>query len=271
MKKNLLIFAVMMSGTLIVNADVIYSQSFDYAAGQNGNTFTEANFSGEGWSSGTGVITYQHNAGLSYPGLVSQGGALQYDFDGGTGGRSAEQTFSSNLSFADFAAGDKFYFSALVRVDRALNSEASIVVNFQGNNVVNRPNFIVTETDMQVQAWTNGGENIISGPSYLVGDTLAFLMELEKGTTDNNNILSIWFNPADLSNPGVPDFVSTSDTRFGRDAGILNGVSYSGSNVGDTQWTMDQVRVATTAIPEPGTLVLVGIALGSLVLFRRRK
>jgi len=29
--------------------------------------------------------------------------------------------------------------------------------------------------------------------------------------------------------------------------------------------------LSVTAIPEPGTLVLVGIALGSLLLFRRRK
>lgn len=256
---------------LAANATVFYQQSFDYTPAQNGLNFTNANFPGEGWSSVTNVITYQHDEGLSYPGLPATGGALQYDHDGDSGGRKASQTFENNLSFADYSAGDTFYFSALMRVDRALNSGATISVDFEGNNVVNRPKFILTPDEMRVEAWTNGAITTISGPSYSVGDTLAFYMELEKGTTDTNNILSIWFNPSTMSNPGTPDFVSTSDTRFGRNAGILTGIAYSGDNVGDTQWTLDEVRVATTAIPEPGTLLLVGMALGSLLLFRRRR
>jgi hypothetical protein len=40
-------------------------------------------------------------------------------------------------------------------------------------------------------------------------------------------------------------------------------------SLGTTQAYFDDVSV--TAIPEPGTLALVGLALGSLVLFRRRK
>lgn len=217
------------------------------------------------------MITYQHDAGLSYNGLSSSGGALQYDYDGGTGNRSATQEWGSTLAFSDYDPGTIFYFSALMRVDRELNSGSSVTLTFNGSDVVQRPRFIVTPDEMRAEVWANGAATTVTGPSYTVGDTLAFYMALEKGTSDNNNIVSIWFNPADLSNPGTADFVSTSDTRFGRNGGTIAETIYSGGNVGNTQWTIDEVRVATTAIPEPGTLALVGIALGSLLLFRRRK
>ncbi len=247
-----------------------YEQSFDYEAADNGNRFNETNFPGEGWTENTGVVTYQHAAGLSYAGLSPSGGALQYDFDGGTGNRNATQTLSENLSFANYEAGDIFGFTALMRVDRALNDGATVELQFDGNNVVNRPKLILTPDEMQVEVWANGALNTVSGPSYGVGDALAFHMQLEKGTTDDNNIVSIWFNPADLTDLGAPDFVSTSDTRFGRDAGTLTDVVYRGSNVGDTQWTIDEVSIVV--IPEPSTYAaLFGLLALGIVAWRRRR
>ena len=167
-----------------------------------------------------------------------------------------------------------FYFSALMRVDRAINSGATFELRFTGNDAVSQPRFILTPDEMQVQVWANGGENLsnitVSGPNYSVGDTLAFYMALEKGSAADNNVVSIWFNP-DFSNLGAADFVSTTDTRFGRDGGTISSIVYFGDNVVNTQYTIDEVRIATVAIPEPGTLMLVGIALGSLLLFRHRK
>jgi hypothetical protein len=77
-------------------------------------------------------------------------------------------------------------------------------------------------------------------------------------------------------NPGTAlSIAATADTLAQLNAsGDLQGVgvyvttSTPGSGSG-RQWRVDDLEI--TAIPEPGTLALVGIALGSLLLFRRKK
>ncbi len=55
----------------------------------------------------------------------------------------------------------------------------------------------------------------------------------------------------------------------GADVGSYRRAWWSEDNTGVTGITMLSTDVVT--IPEPGTLALLGIALGSLLLFRRRK
>ncbi|MCC5843852.1 MAG: PEP-CTERM sorting domain-containing protein [Verrucomicrobia bacterium] len=274
LKLKIILLCSLFAGAASVGAQVfdrLYHQQFDYAAENNGNNFTNTNFPGEGWTSSTGVITYQHNAGLTYPGLkpAATGGAMVYDFDGSAGGRSALQT-DAFLDYGDFSAGQVFEFSALMNVERADFTNAHIAFNAGG--AVNRVEFGVTASNMYVTAWMNGGTNTATGPALSIGETNAFLMRVTQGTSTSptNSLVEIWFNP-DYSNLGAADFASTSDTRIGRSgaSNAYTGVTYGGNAIGDARVIWDEVQVV--AIPEPGTLVLVGIALGSLVLFRRRR
>ena len=266
--------AFLITGALSGNAQVfdrLYHQQFDYTSGQNGDTFTDTNFPGEGWSSGTGVITYQHDAGLTYPGLSpsATGGAMVYDFGGGTGSRSATQA-DAFLDYGDFAAGQVFEFSALLRVERA--DFNSVSVAFNSGSVVNNVSLGVNATNMFATAWMDGGTTTVTGPEWSLDTTHAFLMRVTQGTgaSPTNSLVEVWFNP-DYSNLGAADFTSTSDTRIGRGGAgnAYTGVTYSGGTIGDARVIWDEVQVV--AIPEPGTLALIGIALGCLMAFRRRK
>jgi hypothetical protein len=113
---------------------------------------------------------------------------------------------------------------------------------------------------------TVSDEFLVNGPSVSTGDITgsnitggwdsAFL-RIEKTAADQFTLTSTFagltFDP----------FIVTSTSDFQLDQlriGIFN-----------RSITMEIDNLVVTAIPEPGTLALVGIALGSLLLFRRRK
>lgn len=67
--------------------------------------------------------------------------------------------------------------------------------------------------------------------------------------------------------------VTYAFTTATSDIGLINGVGIAAernNGTGDRVWSIVS-SYEVIAIPEPGTIVLVGIALGSLVMFRRRK
>jgi hypothetical protein len=82
-------------------------------------------------------------------------------------------------------------------------------------------------------------------------------------------------NPDDLSseaNSGGADLSYSGTIGFGG----FGGFAIVKDNLsGGFHSTYDEIRVSTsweaTAIPEPGTLALVGVALATLLLFRRRR
>lgn len=258
--------------SITVQANILYLQQFDYESSQNGNNFTDTNFPGEGWSSGTGVITYQHDAGLTYPGLspTPTGGAMVYDFGGGTGSRSATQA-DAFLDYGDFSAGEIFEFSALINVERAEFDDAYIA--FNSGSVVNNVRLGLDSDNMYVTAWMNGGVTTATGPAWSLDTTHAFLMRVTQGTgtSPTDSLVEIWFDP-DYSNLGTADFTSTSDTRIGRSgaANAYTGVTYGGGTIGDARVIWDEVQVV--AIPEPSTYAaLFGLFALGLVIWRRRR
>lgn len=266
--KNVTLGLLLTAGSSLMGQ--LYHQSFDYTLGDDGNTMTETNFPGEGWSSGTGVITYEHNAGLSFAGAPGSGGALVYDYTGGTGNRGTTQT-ASFLDYADFDDGQVFEFSALMQVDRADFSSA--VISFNGGTVNNLTFGVDSSNQLFAKAWTNGAETTVTGPTLTLGATNSFLLRLTKGTGASpiDSLVEIWFN-ADLSNPGLADFTSTSDTRLGRDgaSNAYTEVSFAGAAIGDARVIWDEVKVV--AVPEPQTYALaLGILALGIVCWRRRQ
>jgi len=134
---------------------------------------------------------------------------------------------------------------------------------------------------------TDGGASLNFGETYMVVGKLTGMHD--DGTsvtktadmwvlslTDFNAVVAANFTEAALNANNVFQITRsvTNDTE----------ISLSGHlNVHTLDWSQrnfnpiyDEIRFGTTMesvmpIPEPGTLVLVGIALGSLLLFRRRR
>ena len=105
--------------------------------------------------------------------------------------------------------------------------------------------------------------------------TIVFMAEKTGAAGNNYNQITAWLNPA-LAGETAADLLAVTSISGGvvatADTGVSNfsAISFQkGGSGGQAGIQLDSIMVA--AIPEPGTLVLVGIALGSLLVFRRKK
>lgn len=128
---------------------------------------------------------------------------------------------------------------------------------------------------------TNLGRNTLGFASDDVfrAALFTFVIKAEKSDpTGNYDTVTVFVNP-DLSfgsseNAGLGSVVAVRDTLTDTLSSFYFRTGGSSPANAET-FIVDSIAVGTTwdaiAIPEPGTIVLVGIALGSLLLFRRRK
>lgn len=291
----------MIAGIANAQIEVLYSQPFDYDSANDGAALN-TNFSSDGWLTSdtldgflSSFYTYNHGGGLSYSGLTptATGGAATYAGGSASGsGRYVAQTMDGNLAtWHGRDAGTMIEFSGLVNVsDNAgldTNTNES-TMNFLSGEQVNNVTFGVTSERMFVEINENNSLTRIMGPTYNTGETLAFYVQAIRGDDTNgwngsrpnsprDSVINIWFNP-DFSNLGAADHIATG-SRIGRSTEGFNEVgdrvdyehmqirTWQTANNVDVTW--DQASMVI--IPEPSTVVLLGIALGSLLLFRRRK
>jgi len=118
------------------------------------------------------------------------------------------------------------------------------------------------------------GFNRWVGGNNSAGQTVSILTDIVVGS--NTTSLGLWTSATTVSASArldqtslgaTPDF-TTVTLGAGETATVRQWV---GSTQAGRFWYFDDMTVTITAIPEPGTLALVGIALGSLLLFRRRR
>ncbi|MCC5851030.1 MAG: PEP-CTERM sorting domain-containing protein [Verrucomicrobia bacterium] len=91
-----------------------------------------------------------------------------------------------------------------------------------------------------------------------------------------NRTVDLWINPNDITSQGTADYTFDANYFDGHTFDSITIGAHMGKNVSNPSFIIDEVRVGTTwdsvtPIPEPGTLILLGISLGTLWLFRRRK
>ena len=263
----------------IASAELFFSESFDYGP----NDTPLANVSD--WTGSTTTIRYEAN-GLTHPGLPGEsGGNFHHDWD--SGNRSTSRTISVDPGFDTAQPGDEFWMVGLIQLGNhsgtsniRLSNSASAGTSDLGFGVFGADD--TNETFVQGEAFVysshngSGGQNNPSGVVLNAdGSTNLFIVQAIFGSgtsADRGSTINFWVNPADTSSLaalGTPDYTNT-DSKFGR-----VGTYTSASIALSYQSRADEIRFGDSfdavMIPEPGTLVLVGIALGSLCLFRRRR
>lgn len=229
---------------------------------------------------------------LSHPNhLPSSGGAVQLGRYGGSGSFNVSATRSHDAgpeSFREWDPTPETWGSFLFDLDSAwIDSTSSMNVRIsfaRDNNASNREiNFGVDSTNLFTvnRSGGGGGSDSYLGTDPLTAGTHLLVFQIIDrdelpGSTEEVNF---WLNP-DMSGgnlgPATGTITGWDFLRTAGDVNVFSQLNVSTSVANTNQFmTFDEFRLGTSlesvAIPEPGTLVLVGIALGGLLFFRRRR
>ena len=258
-----------------VEAMLIVSESFEtYTAGQTLNTQGSA---GDGWS-GAWTATTQNweRAWVDDSDVMGAGNAVR------------AYTANNDAYHSSFNRGitatnlNVVYMSFLLRYDDvdfgltdATDSDTLIRVN---TSEMGRPFGIsVGSTTGNLGAILREGTVTGPGATLQDGTTHQIVLRFEQVSSGwGQSRLDVWLDPGAESN--TPVLTATGGSLTNESTVTINNFlatlhhSGSSSNAGTY---FDELHIGTTwdsvnVIPEPGTLVLLSIALGSLLLFRRR-
>ncbi|MCC5845668.1 MAG: PEP-CTERM sorting domain-containing protein [Verrucomicrobia bacterium] len=266
---NLCKAAILMAAVSLatVTHAALIVENFDY--GESSGNLVNFGSAGGGWAGGwTGntAPNYSPTLNLTYtaPGYnnldndASTGSAVR---NGGNAASVATRDFSDTL--------DGTVWVSALAYRTATNQHVLLWLRGDGST----SNFIsIRNTGAVVRI--AGNDTTQSTHPFALDETNLFLARVTLNQ-DAGDRIDFWINP-DLSGGeaglGIPTVFRDTGTIGNALTGI--GVSFENDNA-----TLDAIRISNdpngfemvTAIPEPGTLALMGIALGSLVLFRRRR
>ncbi|MCC5847639.1 MAG: PEP-CTERM sorting domain-containing protein [Verrucomicrobia bacterium] len=240
---------------------------------QNFNTLDDGNLNGQaGFTVASTNQTYTvASGGLSYAGGdVSHGGSgKQLNIVGGnseipTYVNFTEQTGDLYFSFLFRSTGTGTFLWVAASDDGDFNNSGGAIAGWLpadgGRNAVLG----------RLRDGSDQTNSLTAGPwdhdeTYMVVGRLS-----KSDPVGNYNQFSVLLNPTSLTEPATWTDVT-------RDIGV-SAVDTLVFRVGGSTsfaYSVDDFRVGTTydavVIPEPGTLLLLGIALGAMLLFRRRK
>lgn len=249
-------------------ATLLYDQPFDYG----NSTFVINGF--DGWSTGSGVVDYDHDGGLDHAAMLGEiGGSMYHDHP--SGNRGGPQPITVN-PFPTDTAGEDYWFAGLIQLANHSGTSRIQFTNGQGVNTIGFG--IDQDGDVILNASDNGGaaSGIDTGIDAAAdGSTYLFLVRgtVGTGTSPTNSTVEFWFNPADTSSvaalgTGANYFTTGADSKFGRDSG-----AYSSASVNISfQSRADELRIGESladviGVPEPGSLALLG--LGTLLMLGR--
>lgn len=210
------------------------------------------------------------STGLSYTGILSGGGAIRMER---TSADSKSKSGSISLTGTPSGGeGDSVYFSYLLQLGGAGHAFAGIRIGPSGSKDVIAWGM---NSNGNAEIRTDGNLVATSTTTFDVDQTVFIVGEILR---DGSNTAFLYLNP-DLSS-GKPS-QATLEANIGtlgwfpsQALEVLKFEALLNPNTAATYF--DEFRIgetweSVTPIPEPGTLVLVGIALGSLLLFRKRR
>ena len=254
-----------------LQGSMLFSDSFDY-----GSSTTNIGSVGN-WSSGSSVLKYDHDGGLTHPSVGgATGGSMWLDFNDA---RSASNsTDFTSLDLTTLGQGDTVWMTSIFQYVAGNSSHGLTVsggsVSEMGFSISGAGNVSVVATLNTTVNATNGtGINLTSG-------TYMMLARYTKGsgTSPNDSAVDLWINPPSASSVsalGTADWTldsSDGDVKWGRDGNSLTGLTDVQPS---QQGRIDEIRMATTfselnLVPEPSAALFGGFALLALMLRRRR-
>jgi hypothetical protein len=248
----------------VVDALEIAYEGFNYApgllAGKGDSTPWPA--TGQLWTNVSGADAIVDTVGLTYPGLLTSGLSMETDLGNNGVYRNLGQTFA--------ATGNVYWVSALVRMQvTVLNTYAGISL-FEGSTeriFFGKRN---TSENWGVERFGSGGAN----STVATGTDQTALLVIKLDGVSTTKSVSLYVNPTSLggAEPATP---SASFTLT--DAQFLFGFNRFRVQTGTNQMLdADELRFGTsfasvTPVPEPSSLILVGIASALIVETRRRR
>lgn len=251
-----------------------YNTLGNIATQNPGNSATSFGWSGA-WKGQT-LITVQQD-GLSYSGFASteEGRLFVPRFD--NNGRWVMRQLDTGY---DNSATETLYLSFLAQDVTQGGTEWGLELNNAGagDRVHNSTRTLMvgmtSSGQLGMRTYGNGAGGTADAPLALGASTTnveLFVLKIELSATADSDTITIWRNPTDLTNEAANTAVGS---LTGRNL-VFDNIALNEFRNDDGVY-FDEIRIGTTwdavsPIPEPGTLLLVGIALGSLLLFRRRR
>jgi hypothetical protein len=244
---------------MAAHAAIIASEDFTYSNGQlvgdNGGT---------GWAAAwTTPGTFGTTSGLVESGQFRGTSSTANNFNS----RAISTTFTGSPTVP-------LYFSALFTNPSDTGAHA-LLLAVSDNATVNDNDVRIGLADGKFSAKLEGGANntTVDGDFGTAALNTQYLVvgKLEFNVSGANDRLTVWIDPT-----GV-ETATASNTITGQDLGW---VTPTHATVGQFNVSgrgiIDEVRIGSAwsdvaAIPEPGSLALIGIAVGSLVIARRRR
>ncbi len=256
--KSILAAAVL---TLGLSAQAAFIKTIEFT----GPDYTNGNLNGQdGWDGGTwtvntadgGSATIASDGFRNLSRTAEEGATLNLAVGESVTMRTIVQlsgtpaTPDANELLMDFGIGTSGQTGSYVSLRLHANGTVGVAADdgtYVGMDIANATGRLAIDA-----TWTVGEGNWTSSTTFQLTNL------------DNNNSTSVGSRAWGEATPGIYGLVTGTD-----DVGVWRRAWWSEDDTGVTGITMLSTDVVT--IPEPGTLALLGIALGSLLLFRRRK
>ena len=294
------VFAVssVAQGNILLRDQFIYDNPDWYDLGDLGGQWTNAGFGWKNTPGGAWDYSLRDDTtnstfsvvedSLTYPNL-----AVEDETNGAVHGISSEPAGVGPNSFVQIVrgtdpindeAGKPMYFSTLI--NRSVGSDGQTAINFTVDNSEFANTGVVVGVEDSNQFVLIGKDNAgnpVSGTtgSYTNGDTALLVARLDINDTGDET-LKLYVNPDPLAGEPATADVTLTGLEMWQDTGSVASTTgavaarFAGADDSSGQeFTFDNIRIASAwenavvAVPEPGSLALIG--LGGLAMLSRRR